>query len=377
MIRAYYIGVNDLKLFLRDKSSYIWLLVMPLAFAYFMGFAMGDGSDPRNARPSILIVNDDDGFLSELFLEALGDQGLRPVSEENAENAARGLTIPGDFSEKILSKEKTVFDFFRIEGKADEQSFLAQVIVMRAVVAFNGYLVEYAMDNGSEATLTEDGLRSVMVEPNPVVLDARFAGKKPIPVGYNLSLPGNLVMYLMVNLMVFGGAGIASERRLGVLRRLSINPITKAELLAGKLFGLMLLACVQIGVFLVLGQFAFGVNVGDNLFGIVLTLLLFSWVASSAGLLIGFAFKAEEKIIGLSLMIALPMAALGGCWWPLEIVSETLQKVALAFPTRWALDALHQLITFGGDLSNVWGHLGVLVGFGLAVNLLAMRFFRV
>ena len=30
--------------------------------------------------------------------------------------------------------------------------------------------------------------------------------------------------------------------------------------------------------------------------------------ASSASLLIGFAFKAEEKIIGLILMLALPMA---------------------------------------------------------------------
>ena len=38
---------------------------------------------------------------------------------------------------------------------------------------------------------------------------------------------------------------------------------------------------------------------------------------------------------------------------------------------------LHQLITFGGDLADVCGHLGDLVGYGLAVDPLAMRFFRV
>ena len=38
---------------------------------------------------------------------------------------------------------------------------------------------------------------------------------------------------------------------------------------------------------------------------------------------------------------------------------------------------LHQLITFGGDLADVCGCLGDLVGYGLAVESLAMRFFRV
>ncbi len=377
MSKVLHIGISSLRIFLRDKSSYIWLVLMPLVFAYFMGFAAGGPRDPANARPEVFIENHDSGFMGELFLETLGKQGLRPVGEKRKENAKRGLTIPEDFTEKILAKEKGVFDFFKIDGEDDQRSFLAQVVVFRAVVAFNGYIVEYVTEEGGDAELTEEGLRSMMDKANPVELDARFAGRKPIPVGFNLSLPGNLVMYLMLNLMVFGGAGIAAERRSGILRRLSINPISKIELLYGKLFGLMLLACVQIFVFMLMGQFVFGVNVGENLPGILLTLLVFSWVAGSLGLLIGFLIKAEEKVIGLSLMIALPTAALGGCWWPLEVVPEYLQKLAFAFPTGWALDALHQLITFGGDLSNVWYQIGVLAVFGIVANGLAMRFFRV
>jgi hypothetical protein len=33
------IGHTDLRLFLKHKSAYVWLFVMPLAFVYFMGFA--------------------------------------------------------------------------------------------------------------------------------------------------------------------------------------------------------------------------------------------------------------------------------------------------------------------------------------------------
>ena len=378
MSRAFHIGLNDLRLFLRDKSAYIWLLGMPLAFAFFMGFAMRDsGGDPANARPSMLIVNQDEGFAGKLFLETLDQQGLNVVGEENAEGAVRGLTIPADFTEKLLSKEQTLFDFFKIEDRGNEQSMLAQVILVRAIVAYNGYLVEFAMDNGSDAVVTEPGLRTIMEKPNPVELDASFAGKNPIPVGYNLSLPGNLVMYLLINLMIFGGAGIAAERRSGVLRRLSINPISLSQLLAGKLFGLILLGLVQITVFLILGQFAFGLNIGENLLGIVLTLLAFSWVGASAGLLIGFLIKAEEKIIGLSLLCGLPMAALGGCWWPLEVAPEHLQKLAFYLPTGWALDALHRLITFGDGIEAIGTHIGALALFGLVINAIAVRAFRV
>ena len=88
-----------------------------------------------------------------------------------------------------------------------------------------------------------------MATPNPVSLNARFAGRKPVPSGFNFSLPGNLVMYLMMNLLIFGGATVASERRAGIIKRLWIHPITRWELVMGKIYGLMLLGTVQIVFF--------------------------------------------------------------------------------------------------------------------------------
>jgi len=378
MSQILHIGINDLRVFLKDKSAFVWLLVMPIAFAYFMGFVMGGGpGDPSNARPEIVIQNSDEGFMSQLFLEVLGEEGLRAVDAEKAESAKRGLEIPEDFTEKILSKEQSAFEFFKVGADDDQRAFLVQVILSRAVIAFNGYLLEAATNLDANSVLDEESMRKVMEKENPLGLDARFAGRKPIPVGYNLSLPGNLVMYLVLNLMIFGGAGIAAERRSGVLRRMSISPISKGQLLAGKLLGLIFLGCVQIGVLITLGRFAFGLNIGENLPGILLTLVVLSWVAGSIGLMIGFLIKAEEKVVGLSLMLALPMGALGGCWWPIEIVSEPLQKIALFLPTGAALKALHQLITFGGDLSSIWAPLGILVLFGLVANVAAVKCFRV
>ena len=85
-------------------------------------------------------------------------------------------------------------------------------------------------------------------------LNAKFAGRKPVPSGFNFSLPGNLVMYLMMNLLIFGGATVAAERRNGVIKRLMVHPVTRLELVMGKIYGLMLLGVVQIVFFLAVGQ---------------------------------------------------------------------------------------------------------------------------
>lgn len=105
-------------------------------------------------------------------------------------------------------------------------------------------------------------------------------------------------------------------------------------------------------------------------------LLVYSWVAASFGLLLGSVVRDEEKITGLCVLTSLVMAALGGCWWPLEIMPETMKRVAQAVPTSWAMEALHQLITFGNGLPAAAPALAVLAGFGLAANLAAIRFFR-
>ena len=373
------LGHHDLRVFLKDRTAFVWLLVIPLAFVYFMSFASRPPGDPRDAQPAIWVENLDEGFLGTVFLDILGAEGVRPVSGEQVEDARRGLRIPANFTEQVLQEQQVRLAFFDMNDSGSGQDLRAELVeanLIRAVIAINGYLLEHATNTGGRP-LSERALRRLMELENPVTLDSSFAGRKPMPVGFSMSLPGVMVMYLLMNLLIFGGAGVASERQSGVLRRLSIQPVNAYQLVFGKIYGLMLLGCVQIVGFLVFGQFVFGVNLGDQLPGIVLTLLVFSWVASSLGLLIGFLVKSEDRVVGLGIMIALPLAALGGCWWPMEIVPEGVRTIAYFTPSAWAMHSLHQLISFGGGIETIVRPLLVLAAFGLGANLLAARFFRV
>jgi ABC-2 type transport system permease protein len=70
------------------------------------------------------------------------------------------------------------------------------------------------------------------------------------------------------------------------------------------------------------------------------------------------------------------MAALGGCWWPLEIVSKPLQTFALLMPSGWAMKALHETISFGRGLDGVAVPVAVLLGFGVVFTVVAAKSLR-
>jgi ABC-type multidrug transport system permease subunit len=372
------IATNELRMFLRDRMALVWLVAMPLIF--MVAFGIPDfhyRRAPSNTTPGVLIENNDAGFLGGVFVTELATHGIWVIAPENRADAKFIVRVPADFTERVLAKEVARVEFSRVEGADGSQGDLVGFRLAQTVFVVNARLVEYAVQAASSAPPTEESLRAILDRENPVTLDARFAGRRPVPVHFNQSLPATLVMYLLMNLMIFGSTRTAAERELGVLRRISIHPVSRLQLVSGKILGLMLLALVPIVVLLLAGQFAFKVNIASNAAWIVLTLLLFSWVAASLGLLIGFVVKAHEKIIAASLLVALPMAALGGCWWPLEIVPEWLQGAAHATPVAWALDALHQFITFGGGIEAAAGALGVLALFGIAANILAAKFFRV
>lgn len=369
------IGHHEARLFLRDRGSYIWLFLVPLVFVYFLSFVAPAPGGPDDARPRVRIDNRDAGTLGKVFLRELGEQGLTVVGEQDTREVLRGITVPADFSSRILAHEPVNLELTLVGGTDTGPGEIVKLRLIRALVAMNARLARHAIDHAG-APPTEESMLALIEAPQPVALVSSHAGRKPRPVGFAFSLPGNLVAYLFLNVLVFGGARVAESRRNGLLARLAVQPITANQLLFGTLYGLMLLAGVQIAFFLLIGQLVLGVDIAGNLLGVVLTLMVLSWVAGSTGVLIGFLVTSEDKVIGICLAIALPAAALGGCWWPLEIAPAFARDLALTVPTGWALGALHQLITFGAGLDRALPAIGVLAIFGLVANVAAARFLR-
>ena len=371
------IALNDVRLFLKEKSGYVWLFLAPLGFIYFTGIpSAGPKRAPSNPRPSVVIENQDTGFMGALLMEEMDAQGMRVLDPTSTDSADRRIVIPQDFTERVQAVERVKLGYFKTEGSGTESAIMIEMRLIQATLAINSHLVQWATNKPEDESLNEANLRKIMTGDDPVSLDARFAGRNPVPSGFQQSLPGNIVMFIMMNLLIFGGTSVAAERKNGVLRRLAALPIDRWQIITGKITGRFLLGCIMIVFYLTIGNLLFGVNIAREPMAMVLTLGVFAWLAAALGVLIGSVTSNPDKTIGLCVMLSMLMGALGGCWWPLEVTSDTMQQVGHIFPSAWAMDALHQLISFGGGFAEIQTELLVLTTFAVVANFLAARFLK-
>jgi len=145
--------------------------------------------------------------------------------------------------------------------------------------------------------------------------------------------------------MTFGSAGgILEEREQGTLRRLLVAPVGRATVLTGKVAGTVLAATVQALVLVTVGALAFGVPWGRDPAGVAL--LLGSYILAGTGLavMVSALVRTRDQMSGASPLISTGLAMLGGCLWPIEVVSPTMQTIAKLTPTGWAVMGLTDVV---------------------------------
>jgi ABC-type multidrug transport system permease subunit len=219
--------------------------------------------------------------------------------------------------------------------------------------------------------------RRLATRPRQVALEVATAGEgRPVPTGTAQSVPGILTMTVLMMTLIYGGVFLTSERQSGMLRRQVTLPLTRGELLLGKLSGRLLLASVQIAILLVVGVLVFRVHFGRSVAGLLLLLAAYAICVSGMAVFVGAVFRTPEQASGIGWIASMIMAALGGCWWPSEVMPRWLWRAAHAFPTAWAMDAFHALISFGRGVEAVLVPVAVLVAFGAAFTALGARFLR-
>ncbi len=378
------IALHDLRRVLGDRSATLWLAVMPIVFATFFGLVIG-GGDPSRAQARLTVVDGDGGVVARELVGALASGKLEVVEMTAAEraaaqNAVRTLVIPESFSANVLAGELVTLRLEKDPGSDDRAALVAQARIVSAIARVTGRLVEAAQGLAAGESVAPDALAALPPAEDLVQVKASFAGRsRTAPGGFTQSIPGMTVMFVMLVALTYGAASLSAERAGGQLRRLMTAPVLSREVVAGKIVGRYAIAAVQIMFLVAVGviaHHALGVPIGDRPGTALIVLLVYALAVTPLGVLAGAAIRDPDRAASVGVVATMAMAGLGGCWWPIEIVSPTLQKVALAFPSGWAMLALHRVIAFGQPLSAVTVPLAVLVGFAIAFGALAVRRLR-
>jgi len=375
---------NDLRLTTRDRASFFWMLAMPVALMWFFGQMGGGGSGPP--KVTLTVVDRDGGWLARALVKQLAAENVNlreiaPAELAAAKDKVRTLTIPAGFTASVLAGKQQKL---RIAGeeKADRDfSRAADVNLLRAVTRMLGLLVEMSaagkLPPQTEAAVAAAELDRLAARPRQVSLAVSTAGHgRAVPAGTAQSVPGALTMVVLMMTLIYGGVFLTVERREGMLRRQVTLPLSRRDLFLGKLAGRLLVAAIQVVVLLAIGHFVFGVDFGRSPAGLALLLAAYAFCVAGLATFFGAVLQTPEQAGAVGWISSMVMAALGGCWWPSEVMPRWLWSAAHIFPTAWAMDAFHSLISFGRGLDAVPLPAAVLFAFGAVFSVLGARFLK-
>jgi ABC-2 type transport system permease protein len=390
---------KDLLQTVRDKLSFIFILVMPLAFTLFFGLLFGAGSSAD--KLPLAVWDADGGAAAKQLVAALEESPVVRVvvKEENDfeawmadERAAAGLLIPKGYSAALADGKKADLTLVAVQGSSGASTVAGEVrslaakqvtVELASRAAAEAIWQTRSMPQGAwdgvvarEADRARPIVAQALASPaasTDVVEAGAAAGQTPS--GFVLSAPGMMVNFIMFSLLTAGVALIV-ERQNGTLQRLMTTRLRRRQLVGGKAAGMFLLTFAQQVLLIAVAQIFFGVDYLRDPAALLVMMVSLSLVASTLGLLLASVLKSEQALVATTVLVSMSISALSGAWFPLEVTGEAFQTVGHLLPTAWILDGLRGIVVRGFDVADVLPALGVSVAWAVAFFALAVWRFR-
>jgi ABC-type multidrug transport system permease subunit len=187
---------------------------------------------------------------------------------------------------------------------------------------------------------------------------------------FQLLVPGYTVMFAFFLVLTVGWLFV-SERRQGTLQRLRAAPLTRGQILIGKLIPCYIVSLIQGFFLIVAGRFLFDMHWGPKPLMLIPVVATTSIAAVGLSVLVASVARSESQVSIYGTLLVLVLGGLSGCLMPRYLMPEQMQQFAQFTPHAWALDAYQELLLENPHLSTVFVSCGVLTGFGIVFTALA------
>ncbi len=384
--------------YLRKKSSWIFLLLLPILFSYF-ALGLFDEEDQVGKIP-VVVVDQDQSRYSRMLIELLEQESYLEVLENDLEGGLEALKknqvegvyrIPEGFGADITRDRIPELGSYTTTmaqgGNAVGEIIISRVIrILSSARAANIIVSEAKADgnpidenrlwqeafNKSESYWEPEPLMTLSMEE--VVAEGREDEPLESPgtsnaVGLMTGPHGLIMIYLtLFSLRIFYQR--QEEETSGINRRQRLV-IGKKRLYIGKFIGDYLYLTVHLGIFFVSIYLFQGKGLRGGLFHQILL------TGTIQGLLIGvWAVLSKIRIGKDHLVVGLPLGVLitsmiSGALWSIEVFPAAMQQIAWVFPQGIYMKAVEY--SYLGDKAAFYTALLWSLGFGLILLWIGYR----
>ncbi len=193
---------------------------------------------------------------------------------------------------------------------------------------------------------------------------------------YQVLVPSYAVLFSFF-LVVSAGWLFVGERRQGTLLRLQAAPVSRLDILIGKMLPCLVISVCQGFLLLLAGNLLFGMKLGDQPLWIIPVVVCTSLAATTLALFMAGIARTEMQVAVYGSLLMLLLAAISGCVLPRDLMPEAMQFWSHITPHAWALDSYQQILVNPTPSREVIGQSCLaLLGFSLGFFILAWAFVR-
>ncbi|MDF1532526.1 MAG: ABC transporter permease [ANME-2 cluster archaeon] len=388
-MKFHIIAAKDLKIVLRDRNAILLMFLLPMIIISVAGLALG-GEFEQNIRISVLVVDLDNDVVSKGFIEFLEDIDILDVDMESNEFAARErvrnqeygrlIIIPMDFTQSIMTGQSSELNIMVNPVEDSQNTVLEKIVEGYASGLSTNVVVVKTADAYGIPTYSEEKILEIVstaqqfTQPPPVEVitestTTNLAEFSP----FTQYVPGFAVMFLLFTTVQIGSASLIKERDAGTLRRLVTAPISRAEIIGGKITSTFIRGFVQLTVLMYFGHVVFDLNLGSSTLALLVLIAAITLASTGLGLLVAVLVRTEDQANSVSNLLVLTMSAIGGSWWPLFIEPQFMQDMAHFTITAWAMEGFYNLLYFDLGLAGIvkevgWMMFMMVLFFGIAIQ---------
>jgi ABC-2 type transport system permease protein len=338
LVRAMFLG------FVRDRRALVFTVLFPLFFLLLFG---GLFKNQSTSKADVLEVGDVAAIDQASAAQRAGLDAVLKITKVTDAAAAADKVKKGDDAAAISQQSgRVVVDY----SAADPVK--AQLVL------------------GAISDLSRGNARPAFEVSGRQVEDESL---KPI----QFYTPG-LLGWAIASAAMFGAsATLVTWRTKGTLRRIRLAPVATTGVFAARIGVSLGIALVQMALFIgVATNSFFGLRLSNYWWMAVPLVLCGTLAFLSIGLLIGAWATTQESAQTIAQLVVLPMAFLGGSFFPLDITPRWLQIIANVFPLKHLNTAMLDVMVRGEGPVSVLPQIGILLAFALVASLLAARLFR-
>jgi len=355
----------------RDRMTFILVLITPTMILLLMAYALTVNLE----HIPIAVLDYDRSYTSRSFIQQIvAGNELDLYAQVDSLGEVEDLLLRGEIKAAVVIHPAFASDLLALRGMP------LQVIIDGTEPDSGGFAVE-------QIALRAEQIISAILTRQVQALGISIDTVQPVDLRvrtwYNPSLePKNDLIPGLISLVLGFPAlsvalTLAHEREHGTLEQLLATPISRIEILLGKMIPYIVVGLFNVVMIPILAMLWFRIPFNGNfvLFFFLSVIFLFAMV--SMGIIIGVFMRTQAAALALSfLLIFFPAFFMTGIFFPIESMPEIVRLEALGLPgTHYAIITRGIFLT-GVGLDILWPYAAMLFGLGLAFTGVAALFFR-